>query len=360
MWNNGRRAAVPSGDRTSVNIVEYPVSDESCKQEANGVRWWIVMIAAFAAGGGHARTAASTPAYPERPVRFIVPLAPGGSVDIMARSVAEWLTEALGQQVVADNRPGAGGTIGAQIAARAAPDGYTMVMGSSSTFGVNPALYRRPGYDAIKDFAPVVFVSFAPNALVVHPSLPARSVAELVAYAKARPGQINFASSGTGGAPHLAGELFKLAAGIDIVHVPYKGTGQALADLLGGQVQMSFGTVLAVLPHVKAGKLRALGVTSAKRAPALPGVPSMTEAGFPAVNATSWNGILVPVRTERRIVERLNREVNRMLSAAGVRERLLAQGAEPGGGSPEEFASFIRNEIAKWGKVVAAIGLRVE
>lgn len=236
MWNNGRRAAVPSGDRTSVNIVEYPVSDESCKQEANGVRWWIVMIAAFAAGGGHARTAASTPAYPERPVRFIVPLAPGGSVDIMARSVAEWLTEALGQQVVADNRPGAGGTIGAQIAARAAPDGYTMVMGSSSTFGV----------------------------------------------------------------------------------------------------------------------------TSAKRALALPGVPSMTDAGFPAVNATSWNGILVPVRTERRIVERLNREVNRMLSAAGVRERLLAQGAEPGGGSPEEFASFIRNEIAKWGKVVAAIGLRVE
>ncbi|MBI3937256.1 MAG: hypothetical protein HY323_09785 [Betaproteobacteria bacterium] len=254
------------------------------RRAAPAGRALLVVLLAGAAGCAWAQRA--EPGYPARPIRFIVPLAPGGSVDMMARSVAHALTEAFGQQVVVDNRPGAGGTIAVEIAARAAPDGYTMVMGSSSTFGVNPTLYRRLGYDAIRGFAPVIFVSFAPNALVVHPPLPVRSV--------------------------------------------------------------------------KAGKLRALGVTSAKRAPALPDVPSMSEAGFAAVNATSWNGILVPARTERRIVERLNREVQKMLTAAEVRERLVAQGAEPGGGTPEEFARFIRNEITKWGKVVKAAGLRVE
>lgn len=226
---------------------------------------------------------AAAPAYPDRPIRFVVPLAPGGAVDIAARALAQGLTTRLGQQVVVDNRAGGGGNIGADIVSKAPPDGYTMVMGSSSNFGVNPTLYRNLPYDAVRDFAPVSLVSFAPNALYVHPSVAAQNVKELVALAKSRPGTLNFASSGQGGSNHLAGELFKMVAGVDIVHVPYKGTGPALADTLSGNVQMQFGSVIAVLPHVKAGKLRALAVTVPRRVPALPQVPTMAEAGYPAV-----------------------------------------------------------------------------
>jgi tripartite-type tricarboxylate transporter receptor subunit TctC len=296
--------------------------------------------------------------YPERPIRFIVPLAPGGSVDIAARTLAAELTASLGQQVVVDNRSGGGGNIGAELAARAAPDGYTMVMGSSSNFGVNPSLYRKLPFDPVRDFEPVSLVSLAPNTLVVHPALPARSVKELVALAKAKPGTLNFASSGTGGSPHLAGELFKLVTEIDIAHIPYKGTGQALGDLIAGQVQMSFGTVLALLPHIKAGKLRSLAVTVKKRVPALPDVPTMAESGYPAVETTAWNGVLFPAKTPKTVVKRMNADMVRILSTPEVRERFVTQGAEAVPTTPAEFGQFIRHEIDKWGKVVRAAGLK--
>jgi tripartite-type tricarboxylate transporter receptor subunit TctC len=302
---------------------------------------------------------AAAPTYPERPIRFIVPLAPGGAVDIAARALAQELSANLRQQVVVDNRSGGGGNIGAEIAAKAPPDGYTMVMGSSSNFGVNPTLYKNLPYDAVRDFAPVSLVSFAPNALYVHPSVPAQTVKELVALAKSRPGTLNFASSGQGGSGHLAGELFKMVTGVDIVHVPYKGTGQALADTVGGQVQMQFGSVIAVLPHVKAGKLRALAVTVRRRVAVLPQVPTMAEAGFPAVETTVWNGVLVPAKTPAPVIAKLNSEIVTILKKADVRERFAAQGAEAVGSGSVEFGEHIRREIEKWGKVVRAAGLTV-
>ena len=315
--------------------------------------------AAFAAALAFPLAAHGAESYPDRPIRFIVPLAPGGAVDIAARAVAQELGTSLRQQVVVDNRSGGGGNIGAELAAKAPPDGYTMVMGSSSNFGVNPTLYKNLPYDAVRDFAPVSLVSFAPNALYVHPSVPANSVKELVALARAKPGTLNFASSGQGGSGHLAGELFKMVTGVDIIHVPYKGTGQALADTVGGQVQMQFGSVIAVLPHVKAGKLRALAVTVPRRVAALPQVPTMAEAGYPAVETTVWNGVLVPAKTPRPIVERLNAEIVKILKRPDVRERFAAQGAEAVGSTSAEFAAHIRREIDKWGKVVRAAGLTV-
>lgn len=295
--------------------------------------------------------------YPVKPLRFIVPLAPGGSVDIAARLVAQELSTTLGQQVAVDNRAGGGGNIGAELAARAAPDGYTIVMGSSSNFGVNPSLYRNLPFDPIKDFEPVSMVSLAPNTLVVHPGVPARNVKELVALAKAKPGTLNFASSGTGGSPHLAGELFKLVTQTDVTHIAYKGTGQAMGDLLAGQVQMSFGTVLALLPQIKSGKLRALAVTTRKRVSALPDVLTMAEQGFPGIETTAWNGVLAPARTPAAIIQRLNGDIVRILSTPEVRQRFDAQGAEAAPGTPAEFGLFIREEIDKWGKVVRAAGL---
>ena len=297
--------------------------------------------------------------YPNRPIRFVVPLAPGGAVDIAARAVGQGLSTRLGQQVVVDNRAGGGGNIGAEIVAKAPPDGYTMVMGSSSNFGVNPTLYKNLPYDAIRDFAPVSLVSFAPNGLYVHPSVPAQNVKELVALAKARPGTLNFASSGQGGSNHLAGELFKMVAGVDIVHVPYKGTGPALADTISGQVQMQFGSVIAALPHVKAGKLRALAVTVPRRVSVLPQVPTMAEAGYAAVETTVWNGVLVPAKTPAAIVSRLNAEIVAVLKDADLRARFAAQGAEAVGSTSAEFGAHIRREIDKWGKVVRAAGLTV-
>lgn len=297
-------------------------------------------------------------AYPTRPIRFIVPLAPGGSVDIAARSLAVELSSSLGHQVVVDNRSGGGGNIGAELAARSAPDGYTMVMGSSSNFAVNPSLYRNLPFDPIRDFEPVSLVSLAPNTLVVHPALPAQNVKELVALAKAKPGTLNFASSGTGGSPHLAGELFKMVTQTDITHIPYKGTGQALGDLVAGQVQMSFGTVLALLPHIKAGKLRSLAVTVRKRVAALPDVPTMAESGYPAVETTAWNGVLVPAKTPRFVIQRLNTDIVRILSTPDVRQRFEAQGAEATPTTAAEFGRFIRHEIDKWRTVVKAAGLK--
>jgi len=233
-------------------------------------------------------------------------------------------------------------------------------MGSSSTFGVNPSLYRNLSYDAVQDFAPVSLVSFAPNTMVVHPLVAATNVAEFVALAKRLPGKLNFASSGTGGSPHLAGELFKLVTGVNIVHIPYKGTGQAIADLVSGQVQISFGTVLALLPHIRSGRLRALAVTAPRRVAALPAVPTMGEAGYPTVIITAWNGILAPAKTPQSVISHLNTEIVQILRRTEIAARFTARGAEVSPNSPEEFGAYIRNEIDKWGKVVRAAGLRVE
>jgi tripartite-type tricarboxylate transporter receptor subunit TctC len=298
--------------------------------------------------------------YPSKPIRLVVPFAAGGATDVLARLVGERLTATLGQQVVVDNRPGAGGNIGSDIVARAEPDGYTILMGAVGTHAINPSLYPKMPYDPVKDFAPVTLVASVPNVLVVNPEVPANSVQELIDLAKAKPGELNFASSGNGTSIHLSGELFKAMTGTDIVHVPYKGSGPAVTDLLGGQVQMMFDNMPSSLPHVKAGKLRALGVTSAKRSPALPEVPTIAEAGVPSYDATSWFGILAPAGTSEPVVTRLQGAIVQALGEPEMRQRMADLGAEPVGDTPAEFGQFIAAEIAKWAKVVNDAGVKLE
>ena len=298
--------------------------------------------------------------YPSRPVRLVVPFPAGGTTDILARAMAEKLSGALGQQFVVDNRPGAGGNIGSDIVAKSQPDGYTLLMGTVGTHAINPSLYPKMPYDHVKDFVPVVLVAGVPNVLVVNPTVPAKTVAELIALAKEKPGTINFASSGNGTSIHLSGELFKLLAGVQIAHVPYKGSAPALTDLIGGQVQIMFDNLPSALPHIKGGKLRALAVTSSKRAPALPDLPTIAESGVAGFEASSWFGILAPAATPRDIVQRINAEANKALHAPDMREKLLAQGAEAVGNSPEFFADTIRTETVKWAKVVKDSGARVD
>lgn len=297
-------------------------------------------------------------AYPEKPIRLVVPYTPGGVTDLLARAVGEKLGKSLGQSVVVDNRPGGGANIGADLVAKSPPDGYTLLMGSAATHAINSSLYRQIPYDHVKDFAPVTLVAKVPNILVVHPSVPAQSVKELIALAKAKPGQLNFGSSGSGGTIHLSGELFKSMAGIDMVHIPYKGSAPAVTDLLGGQIQVMFDS--SVIPYVNAGKLRALGVTSARRSSALPDVPTIAEAGLPGYEATAWFGILAPAGTPREIITKLNTEIVRALNDPEMQERLRSQGAEVAGNTPEEFAAFIKAETQKWAKVVKESGARVD
>jgi tripartite-type tricarboxylate transporter receptor subunit TctC len=298
--------------------------------------------------------------YPSKPIRLVVPFAAGGATDVLARLVGERLTASLGQQVVVDNRPGAGGNIGSDLVARAEPDGYTILMGAVGTHAINPSLYPKMPYDPVKDFAPVTLVASVPNVLVVNPEVPANSVQELIDLAKAKPGELNFASSGNGTSIHLSGELFKAMTGTDIVHVPYKGSGPAVTDLLGGQVQMMFDNMPSSLPHVKAGKLRALGVTSAKRSPALPEVPTIAEAGVPGYDATSWFGILAPAGTPEPVVMRLQGAIVQALGEPEMRQRMADLGAEPVGDTPAEFGQFIAAELAKWAKVVNDAGVKLE
>ena len=298
--------------------------------------------------------------YPSKPIRLVVPFAAGGATDVLARLVGERLTATLGQQVVVDNRPGAGGNIGSDLVARAEPDGYTILMGAVGTHAINPSLYPKMPYDPVKDFAPVTLVASVPNVLVINPGVPANSVQELIDLAKAKPGELNFASSGNGTSIHLSGELFKAMTGTDIVHVPYKGSGPAVTDLLGGQVQMMFDNMPSSLPHVKAGKLRALGVTSAKRSPALPEVPTIAEAGVPGYDATSWFGILAPAGTPEPVVTRLQGAIVQALGEPEMRQRMADLGAEPVGDTPAEFGQFIAAEIAKWAKVVNDAGVKLE
>ena len=299
-------------------------------------------------------------AYPSQPIKMIVPFTAGGTTDILARTIGQKLSEAWRQPVIVENRPGAGGNIGADVVAKAKPDGYTILMGTIGTQAINASLYSKMPYDAAKDFAPVTLVAMVPNVLVVHPAVNARTVGELVALAKAKPGELNFASSSTGGSPHLSGEMFKQMTGANIVHVPYKGSAPAITDLLGGQVSLMFDNLPSALPQVKAGKLRALGVTSARRSQAAPDIPTIAESGVPGYEVDSWFGILAPAATPKEIVSKLNVEIVRILKIPEVRERLLEQGAEPVGDTPEQFAEHIRKETVKWARVVKASGAKAD
>ncbi len=306
-------------------------------------------------------TAVQAQAYPARPIRFVVPYAPGGPLDLIARAIGQKLTEATGQPVVVDNKPGAGGNIGADIVAKAAPDGYTIVMGAVATHAINPTLYPKIPYDPVKDFTPVAMVAVVPNVLVVNPALPVKSVKELIDFAKARPSYLNFASGSTGSTGHLAGELFNALAGVQMVHIPYKGGAPAMADLLAGQVQLMFDNLANALPQVKAGKLRALAVTTAQRSAFAPDLPTLAEAGVPGFDLTTWFGIFLPGNAPRDIVLRLNTEINKALSAPDMRDRLEKMGAEPpANNTPERFAAFIKVEFDKYARVIKASGAKVE
>jgi len=307
----------------------------------------------FAAVAG---TATAQTDYPVRPVRIIVPSSPGGGTDILSRLLAPQLSERLRQPVVVDNRPGAGSIIGNELVAKAAPDGYTLLMGIS-TLAILPAMHKKLSYDALRELATITQVIAAPNILVVHPSLPARSVKELIAIARKRPGEINYASAGLGTNPHLSMELFLSMAGIKMVHVAYKGLGPAIIDLLAGHVVVSTATMLTGLPHVKSGRLRALGVTGAKRSHVLPEVPTVAEAGVPGYEAVQWYGLLAPAQTPRDIIMRLHGAMTSALQAPSIREKMAIDGVQPVGNTPDEFARFLRAETDKWGKVVRAAGI---
>ena len=295
--------------------------------------------------------------YPSHTIRLVVPSSPGGGTDIVGRMLAQKLSEQLGQQVVVDNRAGAGTIIGNDAVAKSAPDGYTLLMGLS-TLAINPSMYAKLPYDALRDFAPISQSVAACNVLILHPSVPARTVTGLIALAKAKPGSLTFGSAGVGTNPHLSGELFKSLARIDMVHVPFKGSGQSVISQLAGEIAANFPSVPTAMPYIRAGRLRALGVTTLKRAQALPDVPSIAEAGLPGYEATQWFGLLAPAGTPRPIIDRLYQESSRALRTADMKERMTAEGLEVVGGTPEEFASYIRSETEKWTQVIKAAGIK--
>jgi tripartite-type tricarboxylate transporter receptor subunit TctC len=306
--------------------------------------------------------AASTQAqsYPAKPIRLVVGFTAGGASDITARIVGQKLTEHFGQPVIIDNRPGASGTIAGGIVAKSAPDGYTLLAGATSILAINPGLYAKLDYDTLRDFAPVSQTVSMPQLLVVHPSVKAATLKELLALAKAKPGELNYSSSGTGSSSHLAMELLKYMTGINVVHVPFKGSGQAMPNLLAGQVQLVFDPMPSSLPHVKSGRLRAIAISTATRSPAIPDLPTVAQAGVPGYESSLWYGVLLPARTQPAIVARLNEAINAILKEPDVSERFAGLGAEPRGGTSAEFGKYIGEEILKWGKVIKAVGIRAE
>jgi tripartite-type tricarboxylate transporter receptor subunit TctC len=318
------------------------------------------VLFAFAFATLIASNTALAQGFPSKTIRFLVGFAPGGSTDIVARLIAQEMGKNVGQQVVVDNRPGAGSAIAAELTAKAPPDGHTIFACTTGVFAIMPFLYSRLGYNHEKDLVPVTQTGSLPYIIVLHPSLPAKNVKEFIALAKARPGQINFASSGIGTASHLSAEYFKNEAKLDIVHVPYKGTGNAMADLLAGQVVLMFDQPVSSLPHVQAGKLKVLGITSLKRFQTLPEIPTVAEQGLTGFEAISWAGVCAPGGTPRPIVDRLHNEIAKVLKVPGIRDRLLRDGIEPVGSTPEQFLQHTRNEAAKWGKVVRDARVKVE
>ncbi len=303
--------------------------------------------------------AANAQAYPARPIRIIAPYVPAGGVDFVARVIAAKLSETIGQQVIVENRPGGGTNIGSELVVRSAPDGYMLLLGGVPNTA-NMTLFRKPPYDVVKDFAPVSQTTIAPNILAVHPSVPVRSVKDLIALAKSRRGELTFASAGIGSSNHLSGEQFRIMAGLDIVHVPYKGGGAAVTDLIAGQVSMYFGTTPSTVPHVRTGRLRALAVTSAQRSRATPDIPTMSETALPGFEQSAWHGLLAPAGTPPAVIGKLHSEVVRVLRMPDVIERMAAQGVDVIGSSPAEFAAFIRQDVVKYEKLVKSAGIRVE
>jgi tripartite-type tricarboxylate transporter receptor subunit TctC len=297
--------------------------------------------------------------YPAKPVRIIVNFPPGAGTDISTRLVAGKLTETLGQQFLVDNRPGAAGNIGIELAARAAPDGYTLLTATAAA-AISQTLFSRIPFDLNRDFTPVAMIASAPFVLAVHPSVPAKSLQELIALAKSRPGKLSYATPGTGSSPHLAGELLKMQAGIDLLHVTYKGMVPAITDVIGGSVSIIFGNTLVVLPNMRSGRVRGIAITSPKRSGIAPELPTVAESGFPGFESGTWYGMMAPARTPRDIVTRLSDAVTRIVQLADVREKLTAQGAEPSTGTPAQMGEFVRSEIAKWGKVAKAASIRVD
>ena len=297
--------------------------------------------------------------YPTKPIRLIAPFAPGGPTDLFARLMGAKLGERLGQPVVVENRPGAGGSVGAEVAAKAAPDGYTIVLVSSS-FAVNATLYPKLPFDPLKDFAPVTLLASAPYLLAVHAGIKASSVRELIALAKAHPGKLNYGSGGSGSGPHIVAELFKSAAGLDIVHIPYKGTGPLTTALVAGDVQLAFGNMFALMPHVKSARVRPMAVTGAARSPVLSEVPTVAESGLPGFEATGVHGLLAPAGTPRRIIDKLNGECVAILRSPEVRAQLASEGAEAIGNTPEQYAAHLANEVQKWGKLIRERGIRAD
>ena len=298
--------------------------------------------------------------YPVKPIRFVVPYVPGGNTDILSRLLGQKINEAWRQQVIIDNRPGAAGTVGAELVARAPADGYTIIMGTFGNIIVANSLYKSLKYDPLKDFAPVALVSLPPGILVEHPAVPAQNVRELIAYAKLNPGRLNYGSPGTGAWNHLFFELFNASAGVAIVHVPYKGIAPAVIDLLGGQVQLAISAFPTALPHVKSGKLRALAVTSIKRSGLMADVPTIAESGLPGYEAAGWFGVLAPAGTPPSVVTKLNTEINRILELPEVKASLASDGAEPAGGSPAQMADSARAASIKWGKIIRELNIRTE
>lgn len=297
--------------------------------------------------------------YPARPIRLIAPFAPGGPTDLLARLIGAKLGERLGQPVLVENRPGAGGSVGADVAAKAAPDGYTLVLVSSS-LAVNATLYSKLPYDTLKDFAPITLLASAPFLLVAHRDVPAKSVRELIALAKTKPGKLNYGSGGSGSGPHIVAELFKSQAQVDVVHIPYKGTGPLIAALVAGDVQFAFGNMFALVPQVKSGRLKAIAVTGARRSSALPDAPTVAEAGLPGFVAVGVHGLLAPAGTPRRIIDKLNAECVAILRSPEVRAQLASEGAEPVGNTPEQYAADLAAEVRKWGNLIRERGIRVE
>ena len=314
-----------------------------------------VLLSACALGAGHA----AAQVYPSKPIRIVVPQSAGGSTDLTARLIAQKLSEVFKQPIVVDNRPGAGSITGTDLVAKATPDGYTLLVVAAS-ITIDPSLRRNLPFNAIRDLAAITQLSAFPNMLVVHPSVPVQSVQELIALARSRPGQINYGSSGAGTGTHLSAELFKTMTGADMVHVPYKGGGPAVTALLGGHVQLNFATIVTVLPHVRAGKLRGIAVTTAKRSLAAPEVPTIAESGVPGYDHGPWNGMLAPARTPKPVIARLNAEAARIVHAPEVKNVLSHEGAEPVGNSSDEFAAIIKAETAKWAKVIKATGMKAD
>ncbi|HEY5292310.1 MAG TPA: tripartite tricarboxylate transporter substrate binding protein [Burkholderiales bacterium] len=298
--------------------------------------------------------------YPDKPVKIIVPYPPGGTTDILARVIAQRLSERLKQSFVVENRGGASGAIGTQAVAKSPADGYTLCMGTIGTHGINSALFKNLPYDAVKDFAPITIVGITPNVLTVHPSVPAKNLQELLALARAKPGTLNFGSTSPGGSPHMAGELFKTMANIDIAHIPYKGAGPMLIDLVGGQIQMGFDNMPSSIGHIRSGKLRAIAVTTTKRWPGAPDVPTMAESGLPGYEVSAWFGLLAPAGTPRPVVDLLYKNISDILKQPDMVKQLFELGAEPGGNTPEAFARYIAADVEKWTRVVAATGVKVE